>query len=207
MALSFEGEKIMNKTIVSFIIILFLMVSQDVLGFSFRGIEIGKPITQFPECSIDGYLNVAGGKVPNYIITKSQKPCWCKDQDDESAFLIAGLSDIGISGTTDTVLVNTIQSNIEKISMSFDFDDSNDFLTMLIVKYGKPVIKTKTIENLMGATFKAIEATWTIEGNIILFSDRFDKIDEGFLTISSSLYKNTQTKYQNEKIKKGLNGL
>lgn len=173
----------MKKTMVSFIIIMLLIVSQNVFGFTFRGIEIGKSLNEMPQCQMQKNLE----KWSRDGYPKDKTPCWTT-WSVKNEYGIESLPEIDINFYN--CFVRTINGKIEHIEQYFHNSDADKFLTMLKTKYGKPLsVGTSIVQNKMGAKVEKKTVTWKIDGCEINFSNVFKEIDMGALIISSQKYK------------------
>ena len=194
----------MKRTIFCFMITMILFFSQNVFGFSFRGIEIGKSLKeQIPECKWNEYTKKYGWneydkweKETNYNPDK-EGICWSDKNSIDIGIPISNLPDLGFPAPSHAEEIN---GKVERIIVTFLEIYADKFLSILESKYGKPKLNTSKVQNRLGASFDKISATWKVENCTILFMNIYEDIDSGILFITSDTYIELQIKQKKQEI-------
>jgi hypothetical protein len=175
----------------------------------FRGMKFGKDLTKtIPSCPSDFW--------PNSTIKKLYKPwetkirCWEPSQvDTKAGEMYYTFHNFGPIGDV-VVQMSGFQLNhrLGQIILLFSSESFSQLLTIFIARYGEPSQQNREeVANAFGATFLNQIAEWHGSNVSIRMKERWTKIDEGIITLTTDFWRDHVSKKAIDRVKKGRDDL
>ena len=185
---SFWTKKFWSRGVLSIVFVVVLLLFQTAVVYgqtlTFNGVKFGLPLKQQDKKIVFKYPE-KDGRLTLYLD-------------------VSGLADIGIHRYH--IDAETIDGNVEKMSMQFSYTDSDRFVELLTEKYGKPVFNRSEAQTYGGAVLNVYTATWNQSGfQIYLISRSSSDLTKGYLRVSTRYYE-FFSKEKREKEKKKQKG-
>jgi hypothetical protein len=175
----------------------------------FRGVKFGEDLTKSITACPSEFSTYSPTK-KLYKPWETKKRCWELYQvDTKSGENFYWLHNFGLIGDV-FVKMFGIQLNrkLGEIELQFSSQSFTQLLTIFMARYGEPSIQeTEEVTNALGAKFPNRIAEWHGERLSIRMKERWGKVDEGAVKLTTDFWLDHLTKKVINRVKKGRDDL